>query len=80
MPTVFWIWQSLTNFFTNTVSVLLNQTVLGDVNCDGVVSLLDIEPLVDLLTANQFLAAADINQDGDVNILDVPLFVQLLLD
>ena len=38
--------------------------ILGDVNCDGAVDLLDVGPFVDLLTNGEFLSKADINQDG----------------
>ena len=51
---------------------------LGDVNCDGEVDLLDIQPFVDLLIAGGFSEKADINMDGIVSLLDVSLFVQLL--
>ena len=52
--------------------------ILGDVNDDGVVNLLDIGPFVDLLSSGQYLPAADINQDGLVNLLDVEPFVSIL--
>ena len=57
--------------FTNTV-------LLGDVNLDGVVDLLDVTPFVDLLMNANFQLEADINQDGTVDLLDVQPFVDLL--
>lgn len=54
------------------------KTLLGDVNCDGAVDLLDVQPFVDLLTANEFSNKADINEDGAVNLLDVGPFVMIL--
>jgi hypothetical protein len=51
---------------------------LGDVNQDGLVSLLDVNPFVALLTSGGFLCEADINEDGSVTLLDVDPFVQLL--
>ena len=50
----------------------------GDVNCDGMINLLDIEPFVDLLSTGGFDPKADINQDGFVNLLDIEGFVALL--
>ena len=47
----------------------------GDVNCDGAVNLLDIQPFVDAVTSGQFDEKADTNQDGVVNLLDVDWFV-----
>ena len=52
--------------------------VLGDVNGDGMVNLLDVQPFVDLLTGGGFQPEADINQDGVVSLLDVDPFVDLL--
>ena len=50
----------------------------GDVNCDGFVDLLDVQPFVDLLTGGGFNSKADINQDGVVDLLDVGPFVDIL--
>ena len=61
------------------VEVLDGTPLLGDVNCDGVVNLLDVGPFVDLISNGQYLDKADINSDGAVNLLDVGPFVQLLL-
>ena len=54
------------------------KVLLGDVNQDGVVNLLDVEPFVSLLGSGQFQAEGDINGDGAVNLLDVGLFVTIL--
>ncbi len=56
-----------------------NECVLvGDINDDGVVSLLDVAPFVALISSGGFNPAADINCDGLVNLLDVAPFVELL--
>ena len=52
--------------------------LLGDVNGDGIVNLLDIAPFVNLISSGGFLPAADINGDGSVNLLDIGPFVDLL--
>ena len=51
---------------------------LGDVNNDGVVSLLDVNPFVSLLTGGGFQCEADVNEDGVVSLLDVNPFVVIL--
>ncbi len=60
--------------------LLLNYTptLLGDVNQDGVVNLLDVMPFVDALSSATFIDEADMNQDGLVNLLDVQPFVAAL--
>ena len=62
-----------------TGNVASSDFVLGDINCDGEVNLLDVTPFVDLLTSGMFLDKADINGDGSVDLLDVGPFVDLLL-
>ena len=64
-------------------TIVLNGTlpdpfVAGDVNCDGVVDLLDVSPFVQLLSTGGFSEKADINGDGTVDLLDVSPFVALL--
>ena len=54
-------------------------TLVGDVNCDGVVDLLDIGPFVDLLVSGGFSEKADANQDGQLDLLDVQAFVEILV-
>ncbi len=50
----------------------------GDVNQDGLINLLDVQPLVALLTSGNYQFEADVNQDGNVNLLDVQPFIDLL--
>ena len=52
--------------------------LLGDVNCDGELNLLDVAPFVDAVTSGSFSAKADINLDGSVDLLDVSPFVAIL--
>ena len=52
--------------------------VLGDVNCDGNVNLLDVGPFVEAVSSGEFNAKADMNQDGSVNLLDVSGFIEVL--
>ena len=66
-------------FAINVVSCADDDDVLlGDVNLDGLVNLLDVAPFVDLISNGVFQAEADINQDGTINLLDVGPFVDLL--
>ncbi len=62
------------------------NAILGDVNGDGVINVLDIVQLVNIIlgvnsspTENE-LWAADVNQDSEINILDVVSIVNLILD
>ena len=57
---------------------IARKIIIGDINCDGQIDLLDVAPFVDLLGNGSFEPKADINQDGVVNLLDVGPFVDLL--
>ena len=52
--------------------------LLGDVNLDGVVNLLDVSPFIDRISTGTFQSEADTNQDGVVNLLDVNPFIAIL--
>lgn len=67
--------QTLSNFI---YLENIEEVLLGDINLDGVVDLLDVAPFVELLTTDVFQAEADINQDGEVDLLDVAPFVNVL--
>ena len=59
-------------------TVASSSVLLGDVNLDGNVDLLDVAPFVMLVSAGQFQPEADVNQDNVVDLLDVAPFVDLL--
>ena len=64
--------------FTTATINSKSSLIVGDINCDGLVNLLDVDPFVDLLSNNEFEPKADINQDGELDLLDVAPFVNLL--
>ena len=70
--------ESLKATFGSATITVDNPFVLGDVNLDGSVTLLDIQPFVDLISESGFQAEADTNMDGFLNLLDVQGFVDLL--
>ncbi len=65
-------------FNIDDVTTARDALILGDVNGDGKVNLLDVAPFIALIANSQFQAEADINMDGAVNLLDVDPFVQIL--
>ena len=52
--------------------------LLGDINLDGIIGFLDINPFIALLSAGTFQAEADCNQDGVVNFLDINPWIDIL--
>jgi hypothetical protein len=80
--------QTTDGTFSDTINVYRWSPLPGDLNCDGVVDTLDIEPFVlALIDPTAYLnehpdcsvLAADVNGNGTVNGLDVSAFAQLLI-
>ena len=61
-----------------TLTAIDNGALLGDVNQDGQINLLDVGPFVTRITQGSFQAEADVNEDGLVDLLDITRFVDLL--
>ena len=65
--------------------LLSNSGVVGDINQDGLVNILDVVNILNYIlgvyipTDNQF-NLSDLNQDGLLNILDVVLLVNIILN
>ena len=52
--------------------------LMGDVNRDGTVNLLDVAPFIGLLSSGIYQMEADINDDWVVNLLDIAPFIAIL--
>ncbi len=70
-------WQI--EYTVNSVRITLSDILIGDINGDGMVDLLDVAPFVDAVVTGNFLPSADINQDGIVDLLDVQPFIAILV-
>ena len=71
-------WGTITSF-TDPVNVEVSTAALGDINCDGIIDLLDVVPFIEILVSGTYIAKADLNQDFVVDLEDVDPFVQLLV-
>jgi hypothetical protein len=58
---------------------LLTRVDFGDLNGDGAVTSLDVDPFVGVLLGGDYQAPADMNRDHVVNGMDVDLFVATLV-
>ena len=61
--------------------VLLDDDgLLGDVNGDGVLNVLDVVTLVNIILDNDdYILAGDMNQDGALDVLDIVTLVNIIL-
>ena len=69
---------ALKNLYFN---VYKNDALLGDLNQDGLVNVIDIVVLVNIILGNnQNAESADINDDGLVNVIDIVVLVSEILN
>jgi len=59
--------------------VTLESSLVGDVNADGLVNILDVVLLVNMVLSDEYNASADLNNDGVINVLDVVVLVNFIL-
>ena len=71
-------WGIIDAFEAVQIAISMN-ILLGDVNQDGVVDLLDVSSFVDLIVSGEYQAEADVNRDGVVDLLDVAPFIDILI-
>jgi len=60
--------------------VCSNNGIVGDVNGDEEINVLDIVSLVNIILSGEFEDIADLNNDLDNNVLDIVLLVQMILN
>ena len=76
--------NSVTNALKNYIRGILaehyEELIIGDLNSDGTVNILDVIQLVNMILNNQDIdSTADLNSDDTVNILDVIQLVNMIL-
>ena len=72
--------EELINFFLNyKLSDFLYDIIIGDVNGDGGVNILDVVFLADLILNGSYLEEGDLNNDQIVSVLDIIALIDLIL-
>ena len=62
-------------------TININVTnLLGDLNYDGQINVVDVIIVINMILEEQFNSLADINEDEAINIMDVVLLVNLILN
>ena len=72
--------NSSKNFILNIISENYAIEVLGDINNDGTLNILDIVSLINLVLYNDYESSGDINEDNILNILDIVQLVNIILN
>jgi hypothetical protein len=57
-----------------------HQTILGDINNDGITNILDVIIVINIILNNQYDINVDLNQDNIINIQDIILLVNIILN
>ena len=52
--------------------------MIGDINGDGTVNILDIVEVVNIVLSGNYQLTADVNSDGSLDILDIILIVTII--
>ena len=55
-------------------------TIVGDINLDGIVNVLDVVQVVNLVLVNEYEEKSELNGDGIVNVLDIVQLVNIILN
>ena len=71
--------QILTFYPHATIEYNIILNLIGDLNLDGVLNILDIVSLVNQILVNEYNVDSDLNSDGEVNILDIVQLINLIL-
>ena len=58
----------------------IDNEIIGDINVDGIINILDIISLINLILDGYYVNYADLNQDGFINILDVVSLSNIILN
>ena len=66
------MWGSIEDQFSN--------IIVGDLNGDNIVNVIDIVQLVTTILNNEYLSLGDFNNDLIVNVLDILILVNIILD
>ena len=61
-------------------SMLEDSEILGDVNGDGMISVLDIVQIINMVLDSQYDVNGDLNGDGMLDVLDIILIVNIILE
>ena len=73
--------EELINFFENyKLSDFLYEQIIGDINQDSTVNILDVVLLVELILDEAYLSEGDLNNDGALNVLDAIEMVNIILN
>ena len=73
-------WQYFGNPTPGSFNSASSGNLMGDLNEDGSINVLDIVSLVNLVLDSEYNFYGDMNEDGSLNILDIVALVSIIID
>ena len=67
-------------YFEQIVEMGTESDLLGDVNLDGEVNIVDINAAVAIILSGEYATVADVNADGVVNIADINAIIYIIIN
>lgn len=64
----------------NSFSDVCEEGIVGDINSDGIINVLDVVMIVNIILNNEYNELADLNSDITVDILDIVALVNMILE
>ena len=58
----------------------LTTVILGDVNYDNYINVVDLVAMTNWVLSNSFISIADINSDNILNVVDIVAVVNIILN
>jgi len=74
-----YLWVSDTNLDTLYQVDIEFDPILGDLNGDEILDVLDIVLMINMILNNQYSLVADVNEDDSLNVLDVIIMINILI-
>lgn len=56
-----------------------DNSILGDINLDGLINIVDVAQMVNFVLTDNFQSQADMYYDGIINILDIVQLIGIIL-
>ena len=64
----------------NSFSDVCEEGILGDINSDGIINVLDVVMIVNIVLNNGYNELADLNNDSIINVLDIVQVINIILN
>jgi len=72
--------QNISDHRPVAIKLSYNSTIVGDLNNDNIVNVLDVVMIVNVVINNDYIILADLNSDDIINVLDIVQLINIILN